>query len=116
VHIIRAGYARDSIFHRRDIPQRLTVKWGKHSMVDATRVLLAAALADPSNAKFVLLSESGVPLYSATTLYAQLMAEDRSRINACAMEGPEARPIRTHVIRGSADSASRWVCTLLCLH
>jgi hypothetical protein len=82
-------------------------------MVDATRALLAAALADSSNVKFVLLSESGVPLYSATTLYAQLMAEDRSRINACAMEGPEARPIRTHVIRGSAESASRWVSTLL---
>lgn len=88
-------------------------------MVDATRALLAAALADNANAKFVLLSESGVPLYSAATLYAQLMSEKKSRINACALAADE-HPIRSHMLRGSSESATRWVrgntcCLMQCL-
>lgn len=97
----------------------MVVQWGKHSMVDATRALLAAALADNANAKFVLLSESGVPLYSAATLYAQLMSEKKSRINACALAADE-HPIRSHMLRGSSESATRWVrgntcCLMQCL-
>lgn len=35
----------------------MQVKWGKISMVDAERRLLANALQDPENQRFVLLSE-----------------------------------------------------------
>ncbi|EIE23577.1 hypothetical protein COCSUDRAFT_41776 [Coccomyxa subellipsoidea C-169] len=41
------------------------------------------ALRDPLNQKFAMLSESGVPLYPPTAVYAQLMAEDKSRIDSC---------------------------------
>ena len=51
--------------------------------VEAERALLAAALADPRAQVFALLSESCVPLYPAATIYLQLMAEQRSRVNAC---------------------------------
>ena len=51
----------------------------------ATRALLREALKDPLNKRFVLLSETCNPLLPAATVYTQLMAEPKSRINACAM-------------------------------
>ena len=50
----------------------------------AELALLEAALVDdPLNAKFVLLSDSSVPLYPPQLAWAQLMAEPASRIDAC---------------------------------
>jgi hypothetical protein len=46
-------------------------------------LLLQEALKDPFNQRFVLLSESCVPLYQPATIYWQLMRETRSRINTC---------------------------------
>ncbi|KAK7274758.1 hypothetical protein RIF29_15856 [Crotalaria pallida] len=40
----------------------LEVAWGKFSMVEAEKRLLARALLDPDNQHFVLLSESCVPV------------------------------------------------------
>lgn len=40
----------------------LQVRWGKISMVDAERRLLANALKDPENQRFVLLSERQLKL------------------------------------------------------
>jgi len=48
-------------FYGREVPS-VQVQWGQMSVVDAERRLLAAALADPANERFVLLSESCVPL------------------------------------------------------
>ena len=79
------GFPGDSIFHGRELPPDFRVRtvWGTHTLIDATRALIAAALTNPRAAKFVLLSESDIPLYSPLTVYAQLMSEPRSRINAC---------------------------------
>ena len=44
---------------------------------------MEAALEDPLNERFVLLSESCIPLYPAPMVWAQLLSEPRSRINAC---------------------------------
>ena len=46
--------------------------------------LIEAALRDARNERFVLLSESCIPLYPALLVWAELLAEPRSRINACA--------------------------------
>lgn len=54
--------------------------------VGAERALLRAALADPANQRFVLLSDSCVPLYPAPLIWAQLLSEERSRVNACRWE------------------------------
>ncbi len=51
--------------------------------MEAERALLAAALSDPLNQRFVLLSDSCLPLYPPATIYLQLVAEQRSRVNAC---------------------------------
>ena len=47
------------------------------------RRMLRHALQEPLNQRFLLVSESCVPLYPPTTFYASLMADDKSRINAC---------------------------------
>ncbi|KAJ1255872.1 hypothetical protein BS78_K144400 [Paspalum vaginatum] len=62
-----------SAFYRRRIPSK-EVKWGHVSMVEAERRLLAHALLDDhSNARFVLLSESHVPLFDFPSVYSYLV-------------------------------------------
>jgi len=78
-----AGFPRSSIFWGHDIVDRVHVDWGSFSLVAALKRLLHAALQDPLNQKFMLLSESGIPLYPAETLWVELMIEEKSRVNAC---------------------------------
>ncbi|OEL23106.1 hypothetical protein BAE44_0015876 [Dichanthelium oligosanthes] len=62
-----------SAFYRRRIPSK-EVKWGHVSMVEAERRLLAHALLDDHyNARFVLLSESHVPLFDFPTVHSYLV-------------------------------------------
>ncbi|XP_054786881.1 glycosyltransferase BC10-like [Prosopis cineraria] len=58
----------DSVFYRTRIPSK-TVTWGQPSMLDAERRLLANALLDFYNERFVLLSETCIPLFNFTTIY-----------------------------------------------
>lgn len=76
-------YERGSIFYGRKIKGRLTTRWGTHSLVAAARLLLQEALRDPRNQRFLLLSESDVPLWPPGLLYLQMMAEPRSSVRAC---------------------------------
>ncbi|RDX84003.1 hypothetical protein CR513_35010, partial [Mucuna pruriens] len=62
-------------FVNRDIRSDLVI-WGKISMVDAERRLLANALQDPDNQHFVLLSDSCVPLYHFDYIYNYLIFKD----------------------------------------
>ena len=41
------------------------------------------ALEEPLNQRFVLLSESDIPLYPPAVVWLQLMSERKSRIHAC---------------------------------
>ncbi|KAL5982847.1 hypothetical protein ACLOJK_016924 [Asimina triloba] len=59
---------QDSAFFGRQIPSQ-DVKWGSIELADAERRLLANALLDFSNERFVLLSESCIPVYDFTTVY-----------------------------------------------
>ncbi|KAK9699781.1 hypothetical protein RND81_08G196000 [Saponaria officinalis] len=61
-------FASSSVFYRRQIPSKVA-EWGEMSMCDAERRLLANALLDFSNERFVLLSESCIPLYNFTVIY-----------------------------------------------
>ncbi|KAL8540973.1 hypothetical protein ACS0TY_002304 [Phlomoides rotata] len=60
-----------SVFYRRQIPSQV-VKWGSVSLVDAEKRLLANALLDFSNERFILLSESCIPIYNFPTVYKYL--------------------------------------------
>lgn len=77
------AFPPDSIFYNTEVVNRVPTEWGGHSLAEGSKRLLQAALADPLNQRFVMLSESALPLYPPATIYQQLMLEDKSRINAC---------------------------------
>jgi hypothetical protein len=45
--------------------------------------MLREALKEPRNQRFLLLSDTGVPLYPPTVVWQQLMGESKSRIDSC---------------------------------
>ncbi|GMH06927.1 hypothetical protein Nepgr_008767 [Nepenthes gracilis] len=65
-----------------------TVVWGKISMVDAEKRLLANALQDPDNQHFVLLSDSCVPIHNFDYVYSYLMFTNISFIDSFMDPGP----------------------------
>ncbi|KAM7278889.1 hypothetical protein ACFE04_006313 [Oxalis oulophora] len=70
-----------SVFHGRRIPSK-NVEWGKISMIDAERRLIANALLDFSNVRFVLLSESCIPLFNFTTVHSYLTNTNQSFVSS----------------------------------
>ncbi|XP_062110095.1 glycosyltransferase BC10-like [Humulus lupulus] len=66
-----------SVFYKRRIPSQ-GVEWGKKTMVDAERRLLANALLDFSNERFILLSETCIPIFNFTTIYTHLINSNQS--------------------------------------
>ncbi|GLT76679.1 hypothetical protein SLA2020_483240 [Shorea laevis] len=74
-------------FVGRDIRSEKVV-WGKFSMVDAEKRLLAHALVDPDNQHFVLLSDSCVPLHNFDYIYNYLIFTNVSFIESFIDNGP----------------------------
>ncbi|PWA59300.1 Glycosyl transferase, family 14 [Artemisia annua] len=70
-----------SVFYKRRIPSK-HVQWGKPSMIDAERRLLANALLDLHNQRFILVSETCIPLFNFTTIYNYLMKANQSFLNS----------------------------------
>jgi hypothetical protein len=69
-----------SLLAGRRIAEIVDTEWGTISLVRATLALLRAALEDGANGRFVLLSESCVPLYDFARVRAELLADDRAWI------------------------------------
>ncbi|KAF5193443.1 Glycosyltransferase bc10 [Thalictrum thalictroides] len=72
---------KDSVFYNRRIPSK-PVQWGTFLLVEAERRLLANALLDFSNQRFVLLSESCIPLFNFTTVYNYLINSTHSFLSS----------------------------------
>ncbi|XP_061355279.1 glycosyltransferase BC10-like [Gastrolobium bilobum] len=70
---------------------KLEVKWGENSMIEAERRLLANALLDFSNQRFVLLSESCIPLFNFSTIYTYLMNSTKTFVEAYDLPGDVGR-------------------------
>ncbi|KAL3510743.1 hypothetical protein ACH5RR_030144 [Cinchona calisaya] len=68
---------QSSIFYKRRIPSK-HVQWGRVTMIDAERCLLANALLDYSNERFILLSETCIPIFNFTTIYNYLINSNQS--------------------------------------
>lgn len=85
-----ANFPASSVFYRRQIPSKVA-EWGRMSMCDAERRLLANALLDISNERFVLLSESCIPLYNFTLIYHYIMKSKYSFMGAFDDPGPYGR-------------------------
>ncbi|XP_020109883.1 uncharacterized protein LOC109725194 [Ananas comosus] len=75
------------LFSDREIRSEKVV-WGKVSMVDAEKRLLANALQDSDNQHFVLLSDSCVPLHNFDYVYNYLMGTNISFIDCFQDPGP----------------------------
>ncbi|XP_009589409.1 glycosyltransferase BC10-like isoform X2 [Nicotiana tabacum] len=60
----------------------IEVEWGSVTLVDAERRLLANALLDFSNERFVLLSDSCIPLYNFSTVYKYLIGSIHSFVGS----------------------------------
>ncbi|KAK4422241.1 Glycosyltransferase BC10 [Sesamum alatum] len=84
------GFPSSSVFYKRQIPSQVA-EWGKMSMCDAERRLLANALLDISNERFVLLSETCIPLYNFTMIYNYIMGSKYSFIGVFDEPGPYGR-------------------------
>ncbi|XP_043700161.1 glycosyltransferase BC10-like [Telopea speciosissima] len=69
--------SESSVFFKRRIPSQ-QVQWGTATMIDAERRLLANALLDFSNERFVLLSETCIPVFNFTTVYNYLINSNHS--------------------------------------
>lgn len=67
------------------------VTWGEPNMVQAERRLLANALLDFSNQRFVLLSESCIPLFNFKVIYNYLMNSTQTFVEAYDLPGPVGR-------------------------
>ncbi|XVF09565.1 hypothetical protein REPUB_Repub07fG0105100 [Reevesia pubescens] len=61
------------------------------NMVEAERRLLANALLDISNERFVLLSESCIPLFNFSTVYDYLIHSSKSFVESYDLHGPVGR-------------------------
>ncbi|BFG19977.1 hypothetical protein CerSpe_062510 [Prunus speciosa] len=70
-----------SPFYGRQIPSQ-PVSWGTVTLVDAERRLLSNALLDFSNQRFVLLSESCIPVYNFPTVYKYLIGSNHSFVES----------------------------------
>lgn len=83
IHTSQVGFlynsstAQTSVFYGKEIPN-IEVKWGTLALLRAERRLLASALADPLNERFVLLSEKCVPLWPAKYVHDYLMEAETS--------------------------------------
>ncbi|MCO5600503.1 hypothetical protein L7F22_054616 [Adiantum nelumboides] len=69
-------------FNDRQLPNSIQVHWGEASMVKAERLLLGEALKDIRNNRFLLLSDSCVPLYNFSFVYSYLMTTPKSFVDS----------------------------------
>ncbi|XP_062195897.1 glycosyltransferase BC10-like [Phragmites australis] len=72
---------KDSVFYGRMILSQKTM-WGHVTLLEAERRLLANAFLDRSNERFVVLSESCIPVYDFATVYALLTGSNTSFVDS----------------------------------
>jgi hypothetical protein len=72
---------RSQYFYNRQLNNSIKVVWGESSMIEAERLLLASALEDHSNQRFVLLSDRCAPLYDFGYIYKYLISSPRSFVD-----------------------------------
>lgn len=75
------------VFHGRRIPSK-DVQWGNTNIIEAERRLLANALLDISNQRFVLLSESCIPIFDFSTVYTYLVNSTKNHVDSYVLDGP----------------------------
>lgn len=108
---------RSKFFYGRQLSNSIQVVWGESSMIAAERLLLEAALEDPANQRFVLLSDSCVPLYNFSYVYKYLIASPRSFVDSF-LDRKESRynpKMSPTIPKGKWRKGSQWI-TLIRRH
>lgn len=78
VHAKFPGKVIQPLMKNHLLPNSLQTKWGDVSIVRATMLLLRKAFEDLDNYKFVLLSESCIPLYNFEHIYTKLTEDNNT--------------------------------------
>eukprot|EP00210_Caulerpa_lentillifera_P004880 g4657.t1 len=104
------NYTESSIFYRKEVEERVDTKtgWGTFKLVEAELSLIRAALKDKRNKKFVLLSESCIPLHPPEVIYAQIISEKKSRLKACENQLGDNIERYTPDLNGKYFNRSDW--------
>ncbi|KAK8965590.1 hypothetical protein KSP40_PGU017311 [Platanthera guangdongensis] len=98
--------SKTSAFYERQIPSE-EVQWGSATLVDAEKRLLANALLDFSNERFVLLSESCIPVFNFQTVYEYLINSAHSFVQSYDEDSPRGRG-RYNTRMRPAIKLSQW--------
>ncbi|XP_057961998.1 glycosyltransferase BC10 isoform X2 [Malania oleifera] len=109
--VFNKSTSRSHFFYGRQLSNSIKVEWGESSMIEAERLLFEAALDDPANQRFVLLSDSCVPLYTFSYVYNHLMASPRSFVDSFIdVNGDRYNPKMSPIIpKGKWRKGSQWV-------
>nr|XP_011463539.1 PREDICTED: uncharacterized protein LOC101304332 isoform X2 [Fragaria vesca subsp. vesca] len=73
---------RSAFFFGRQLNNSIQVVWGESSMIEAEQLLFEEALYDPANQRFVLLSDSCVPLHNFSYIYNYIMSSPNSFVDS----------------------------------
>ena len=79
----------DLLLKDKHIPEHIDTCWSCANLVEANILMINQALKDPLNKKFILVSDSCIPLVSFNTFYNEVMKDDKSRINFFYNNNPE---------------------------
>ncbi|XP_062191427.1 glycosyltransferase BC10-like [Phragmites australis] len=108
----KLNVSKNSAFYGRQIPSE-EVSWGSITLVDAEKRLLANALLDFSNERFVLLSESCIPLFNFPTIYEYLINSAHSFVESYNIDTPQSagrynRRMAPHILPDKWRKGSEW--------
>ncbi|KAK4485060.1 hypothetical protein RD792_007668 [Penstemon davidsonii] len=105
---------RSPFFYNRQLENSVKVAWGEANMIEAERLLFEEALQDPANRRFVLLSDSCVPLYNFSYIYNYLVGSPRSFVDSFTDKKDERyNPKMSPVIsKRNWRKGSQWVALI----
>ncbi|XP_077226943.1 glycosyltransferase BC10-like [Tasmannia lanceolata] len=108
---------RCSFFYGRQLSMSVQVAWGESSMIEAEQLLLRAALLDPANQHFVLLSDSCVPLYNFSYTYNYVTSSSKSFVDSFldVKEGRYNPKMSPTIPKAKWRKGSQWI-TLIRKH
>ena len=79
----------DLLLKDKHIPEYIDTCWGCPNLVEANILMMKEALKNKQNKKFILVSDSCIPIVSFPTFYKEIMTDDKSIINIHYNNNPE---------------------------
>ncbi|XP_058092615.1 glycosyltransferase BC10-like [Magnolia sinica] len=102
---------RCAFFYGRQLSKSFQVAWGESSMIEAEQLLFRAALQDPANQRFVLVSDSCIPLYNFSYVYNYIMSSSKSFVDCFldTKEGLYNPKMSLTIPKGKWRKGSQWI-------